>query len=341
MVNKKKLLFNLIFFICISFLTIYAVFHNINPQDLIELLHKANGMYWMIAVFMVLLFISCESHIIHLLLNKVGKKTKLGRCLLYSFTGFFFSSITPAAGGGQPAQVYFMQKDDIDPGISTPIFVFITICYKSVLVFCGLFIFIFRPYELLSANSIAKWWCLAGLAINVIAVSFFLLLIFFPAVIERAVFLVIRLLSKFINKERINNWQNYLKTSLVNYRGVAKSIRKNKSLFIIIFLISLLQRFILFSITWFVLKSFGINTPLLYTILMQSMVSLGTDLLPLPGGSGANEALFVLLFESLCGKDMVLPVLIASRGISYYGQLIICGIVFFIFITIFNKRGKI
>ena len=43
----------------------------------------------------------------------VGKEKvcSLWRCIQYSFIGFFYSGITPSATGGQPVQLYYMNKD--------------------------------------------------------------------------------------------------------------------------------------------------------------------------------------------------------------------------------------
>jgi hypothetical protein len=35
------------------------------------------------------------------------------KVMRYSFIGFFFSGITPSASGGQPAQIYYMNKDNM------------------------------------------------------------------------------------------------------------------------------------------------------------------------------------------------------------------------------------
>ena len=39
------------------------------------------------------------------------KASTLPRCIQYSFIGFFYSGITPSATGGQPVQLYYMNKD--------------------------------------------------------------------------------------------------------------------------------------------------------------------------------------------------------------------------------------
>lgn len=339
--SKRKWLFNCIFFMCIILLTVYSIFHNEDPSTLIHLLDSANGTYWLLAMVLVLTFICCESLILHLLFKDVNQTHKASHCLIYSFIGFFFSAITPAAGGGQPAQVYFMQKDGIDPGTSTPILVFVTICYKAVLVLSGIIMLIIKPVELFRSNDFAKWWCILGLIINALAVFLFMLLIINPVVIEKIAFSLVNILSRFLKSDKISSIKETLDNSFVKYRNVSKCIKANKALFILVLIISIFQRAILFSVTYLVLLSFGIKCSLLYTILMQSLVSLGTDLLPLPGGSGANEALFLLLFENICGNEMLLPVLIASRGLSYYGQLLICGIMFLIFGRKLIKKGNI
>jgi len=56
------------------------------------------------------------------------------------------------------------------------------------------------------------------------------------------------------------------------------------------------------------------------------MISVSVDMLPLPGGMGISEKLFLSIFQPVCGKNFVLPVMVVSRGISYYTQLIISAI---------------
>ncbi len=128
--SKRKWLGNIGFFMLIMGLTFYALFHNVNPRLLFTLLDLANGTYWMAGFALVLVYISCESLILRLLLKEIGSPPKKGHCLIYSFIGFFFSCITPAAGGGQPAQIHHMNTDGLDPGLTAPVPVVVTICFK-------------------------------------------------------------------------------------------------------------------------------------------------------------------------------------------------------------------
>jgi uncharacterized membrane protein YbhN (UPF0104 family) len=90
------------------------------------------------------------------------------------------------------------------------------------------------------------------------------------------------------------------------------------------------QRCSLFFVTWLVYCSFGLNetggSSMPLVVSLQAMISVASDMLPLPGGMGASEALFIEIFQPIFGQSLVLPGMVLSRGISYYTQLLICGI---------------
>ena len=66
------------------------------------------------------------------------------------------------------------------------------------------------------------------------------------------------------------------------------------------------------------------------------MISVAVDMLPLPGGMGISEKLFLSIFTPILGT-MTLPVMIVSRGLSYYTQLILSAI--FTVVAFLKIRG--
>lgn len=338
--NKKKWIFNVVFLLLITALTLYSILRGENPVLLLQLLDKADCRFWILGAALIIPFVACESLIMFLLLKNVGAQPNPGHCLIYSFIGFFFSSITPAAGGGQPAQVYYMHKDGLNPGTTTPILIVITIGYKLVLVIAGVVLFAMKPDILSLVDDSGILWASIGWSVNVLAVVFFFLLIARPLFVEKVCLGILQFFEGHFKHVKLARIREKLEHSIASYRNVAACIKENQHLIVFVIAISIVQRAIMFSITWLVLCSFHIaNIPTLFeVILMQSMVSLGTDLIPLPGGSGAHEALFLLLFTGLCGEELVLPVLIASRGISYYGQLIICGLMNLLFVRRLGRK---
>ena len=55
------------------------------------------------------------------------------------------------------------------------------------------------------------------------------------------------------------------------------------------------------------------------------MISVSVDMLPLPGGMGISETLYMVMFAPVFGEAM-LTSMVLSRGISYYGQLFISAV---------------
>ena len=88
-------------------------------------------------------------------------------------------------------------------------------------------------------------------------------------------------------------------------------------------LITFLQRFALFFVTWFVYRAFGLHGASVYDVVMlQAVVSVSVDMLPLPGGMGISENLFLIIFKTIFVGSLLLPGMVLSRGIAFYVQLL-------------------
>ena len=48
-------------------------------------------------------------------------------------------------------------------------------------------------------------------------------------------------------------------------------------------------------------------------------------MLPLPGGMGISESLYLVMFAPIFGESL-LPAMLLSRGISYYAQMLISAV---------------
>ena len=63
-------------------------------------------------------------------------------------------------------------------------------------------------------------------------------------------------------------------------------------------------------------------------MILQAVISVAVDMLPLPGGVGVSEGLFMTMFEPVFGEKL-LPGMLLSRGISYYALLLISAAITF------------
>lgn len=132
---------------------------------------------------------------------------------------------------------------------------------------------------------------------------------------------------------RIFHWKRGIKLrerldgAMEKYSQAAAFFKSHKIIVLQVLVITFFQRGCLFLVTVAACRSLGVTAGSIgLIVLLQGMISVAVDMLPFPGGVGISEALFLRIFTPLCGGTLALPVLIVSRGISYYTQLAICGI---------------
>lgn len=324
--NKKKALLNTVFLAAIFSLTMYFVFRGKDIGEIWGVIQGAQKSWLWLGIFCVVIFIIGESTIIFYMMRTLGTKVSMCHCALYSFVGFFFSCITPSATGGQPMQIYYMKKDKIPIPVSTLVLMIVTITYKAVLVFIGLVLLVFRHGFVASYMGRFLWAYYLGLALNVFCVALMLTLVFAPGLAKKIMVLGLDLLERMkIVKKKASRLAR-LEASMDQYHATAAFWAEHKRIILNVFLITLVQRCILFSVTDFVYKSLGLSGYGFFTImLLQSVISISVDMLPLPGGMGISEKLYMVMFVPVFGK-VLLPSMLLSRGIAYYGQLLISAV---------------
>lgn len=339
--NKRKLIFNILFLIVVFSITFYYIFHNQDISDILEIIKSTNTGYWLWAILCVIFFIGSESIIIFYMMNSIKQKVNLVHCFLYSFVGFFFSCITPSATGGQPAQIYFMKKDKIPIPMATLVLMIVTIAYKMVLVVLGVVVLLVRPSEIISYLDPVIGICYLGLLINVICVGFMLLLVFHPTLAKNQLIFLVNLLGRLRLIRRKEHYLLKIESSMKQYKDIAIFFRSNKIVICNVLIITIAQRVLLFYITYLTYRSFGLNEANFITIVvLQGMISVAVDMLPLPGGMGVSEKLFLSIFTPIFGA-VTLPAMIVSRGLSYYTQLILSAMFTVVaFITIGRIRER-
>lgn len=337
----KKKIRQILFFLIVIGLTLYGVFKGEDINELMRDVSEAKWTWLLLCVGLVVVYIGCESYIIRLLLSKLHIKLRKREAFLISGVGFFFSGVTPSASGGQPAQVVYMRKCGINVSEATNVLMWVTVLYKMVLVVIGLLLIIFRRDYITNHMDDRSWLFYLGIILNMIFIGFLVLLWLKSHWLERVGDHWIAVAAKFHlikNKQNVvEKWQRFIdghNASFVAMKGQTKTI-------VFAFIITFIQRMVLFSITGFVCLAFGISRLLFWkALLLQAMISVSVDMLPLPGGSGISEHLFELMFLSIFGADLVLPGMVMSRGIAYYVQLLLCGVMTIVAHTYFSEKEK-
>ena len=324
MKKYKKIIGNGLFLFLVFGLTMYGVFYGEDIGAIKDTIQQADNRYLLAAIACVVIFIWGESIIIHYLLRTLSVKMKKWKCFFISSIGFFFSCITPSASGGQPMQLVFMKKEKIPLPVSTLVLMIVTIAYKMVLVFIGIFLLLFQN------NFVRKYLqnimpvFYVGLLLNVVCVGILLLLVFHPQLMSTLIEKIYHALVKCHLIKHQPGWLNKINDSMSLYHETAGYLKNHMKVMICVLAMTFVQRIVLFTITYFVYRSFGLNKLGIYDLIMlQAVIAIAVDMLPLPGGMGISEKLFSIIFRPVFGAVLILPAMILSRGLSYYTELIL------------------
>ena len=326
MKSRKKIIFNGVFLAVVFALTVYGVFHGEDLSSMMDAIHRADKRWLVPGIALVAFFIWGESIIIWYMMRSSGICLKKRTCFLFSSVGFFFSCITPSASGGQPMQIYYMKKEKISIPVSTVILMIVTITYKLVLVVIGVGIALFgRGFLHKYLEGILPVFYL-GLALNIFCVTFMTILVFHPLLAKAIMVKGLKLLERLHLVKKKERRLKKLEDSMDTYRDTAAYLKKNPLVIVKVIGITFIQRMALFAVTWFVYQAFGLHGTGFWEILfLQAVIAVSVDMLPLPGGMGISETLFLTIFKPVFG-GLLLPGMVLSRGLGYYGELLISAL---------------
>ena len=355
---NKLMLWGLLFAALVG-LTVCFLNRQYSLASVISSIKTADPLWLIPGVLAMGLFFVCEGVNIGNCLRLAGHDVSLPSEIRYSMTGFFFSSITPSASGGQPMQLYFMRMDGLPVSHSSLALLTELTSFQAAAAALALAGLGARCSRVLGASTaagtggaaltglsdgtggaalagipdgaasegggIAASVFAAGILINAAVLAILLFLIFSPASIKIIVSPVLWAVDRF-NPQKASVFRIKILRGVCEYRRASQYITKNPRAIARIFLTSVTQLLAYFSITFCVLQSLGI-TGISWgeATLSQAALYVAVSALPLPGAVGVTEGGFALLFASLVPSDLMGVAIILSRFVSFGLPLIVSG----------------
>ncbi|MDD5928040.1 MAG: lysylphosphatidylglycerol synthase transmembrane domain-containing protein [Firmicutes bacterium] len=343
---NKLMLWGLLFAALVG-LTVCFLNRQYSLASVISSIKTADPLWLIPGVLAMGLFFVCEGVNIGNCLRLAGHDVSLLSEIRYAMTGFFFSSITPSASGGQPMQLYFMRMDGLPVSHSSLALLTELTSFQAAAAALALAGLGARCSRVLGASTaagtggaalagisdgaasagggIAASVFAAGILINAAVLAILLFLIFSPASIKIIVSPVLWAVDRF-NPQKASVFRIKILRGVCEYRRASQYITKNPRAIARIFLTSVIQLLAYFSITFCVLQSLGI-TGISWgeATLSQAALYVAVSALPLPGAVGVTEGGFALLFASLVPSDLMGVAIILSRFVSFGLPLIASG----------------
>ncbi|HNW31368.1 MAG TPA: lysylphosphatidylglycerol synthase transmembrane domain-containing protein [Caldisericia bacterium] len=265
---------------------------------------------------------------LYLLAKTLGKKPSFWGMMLIFFIGNFFSNVTPATSGGKPFQIYFL----LDQGFS--------VAEGTVMVIARGIISVSTRIFLVLAVAVAVLFGFDSNLSSFIGWTFALTLAMMIALIAIGIAALLnpKFFSFLVNMvSKIGFVRKLVKVSTVD-ECIAKGYRfldsvKNSSRMIfggnkvylaLTIFTSLVSWFLLKTVPFFVLLSFGENIPLMIVVATSIISQLITIWVPTPGASGGVEIGLGTLFKGLVANPGNLsPFVLVYRLIDYHLNMLV------------------
>lgn len=351
MKNKgKKIIFyliNLLIVVIVSGLTISKILkeHGVDALSYLKDI-SVFSIIVLTAIFFVNYYL--EGIIISVSMKKYKKDFKPANGFVVQCVGGLFSAITPLKIGYFPSLGYAYSKynvkaDELIKSMAKTSFSYqiLTLLLSVVsLIVC----FSKRMVVTLGSTSLdLKYVALIGFAYNIVLFGGYFLLVLSPKIHNFVLKIIAWILLKI---KKINDKDEYLNTKVEKMRLVREELKdyfKNIKESLIIFILYLFKNLMFWGLPYFVyllIAKEKFNFDLyLYTIVLVNLISYITNIIPLPGASGAAEVVFIATFSLIYSSESLLTsVMLVWRVFSYFINIIVGFIVFAIIINV--KKGK-
>lgn len=308
--------------------TMYLLLRGQSLSQLAQILRGLNKGWLLAGLGLMFVFVGCEAMCSHLILERLGHKVAYRKCLGFSFVGFYVSSITPSATGGQPAQIYYMSKNGVPAAHGALNMMLIAACYQVTVLLYALAGALFELPKLGELGTGLHLMLLYGTVVQLGLTAWMLCFMFLPNAAAKLMNALLRLGVKVRVIRDREGAQARLELQMEEYRRGAVCLRQNPGLLPALLGLTFLQMTALYLVPYCVYLAFGLAGHGIWELVgAQAVLTLATSSIPLPGAVGASEGGFLEMFALFFGSALVTPAVLASRGISFYAFLVISGLV--------------
>lgn len=336
---KKYLNYGVLIVLLIS--TFWAIFLKLDFKSFLSVLKASNPLYLIGGGTCMILFWGIEAWILDILLKRVNPKTKFFTALKITLVGQYYSYLTPFASGGQPAQLYELKKDNIPLTSGTAVLVSKFLLFQVTVTMYALVLTMLKLPMILGNMKVASTFVFIGLFINTVGLIAIIMIAFNSDKMKSVI-------------EKIILWLHYIHILKKPEGHICKAIefideydkclhkyKEDWFLTLRLFLATVIQLTVFFSVTFFVYRALGLSGVSIYQIItLQALLYMAIAFIPSPGTVGAAEAGFALLLKTVFSANLITAALLLWRCLSYYFGLIVCG-AFTFYLYTFRRRLQV
>lgn len=347
--EKKKGLFskiwkkysNYIFLIFIIGFTAVVILTQVDPITFINTIKQTKVGFLLLGIGCIFIYFILETYMLLKLMKRENPNEKIPFAWTLTIVGQYYNLITPSATGGQPLQLYEMSRKGYSFGVGTAVLVQKYALYQVTVTFLAIIATIFSITTLHRSLDAAKWLIGIGLIVNIVGVVLIFILAFSPKAAKGIMLGCVKLLLKlhiFKNKKK---YYEKVDRFIGEYQIAIEALKSHKMQTFKLFLISIVQILVLFSINYWVYRSLGLHDTNAITIIsLQAILYVAVAFVPTPGASGGAEAGFLLIFGPIYGAGNTPVAMILWRIITFY-FILLFGAVYLSIHSIKMRKDKV
>lgn len=324
--STKRFIKNMIFFVVLIALTFFFLMRNKDINEVLHVISSIDIKYIILGLFVMSFYIIGEAFNNNMLLRKFGYKKSMLNSLKYATVGYFYSSITPSASGGQPMQLYHMNKEGIDISHGTIILLLQACSFHIVTLLYMLVGVLLNGGYLIDNLHYFTILLVIGITVTVCVLTVLLGLLFS----KKASHIFTKIALWFIRLLKLKNEDdiiNKLTSEMDKFRESSTYLKENKKFFINVIVVTFLQMTAFYSVTYITAVIFKVPASYLKILTLQAVLFSAISSAPLPGSMGVSEIGFGAIFLPLFTEKYISTAILVNRFMNFYFFVLVSMIV--------------
>lgn len=328
--NKKKIIINIILALIIGLTINILISFFANFEETLNVL-KTTSFSFILKIFLAFSIAYLIDILrLYIVTFSFQKRIKFKDAMFNTFSYYFVSNITPMASGGQPYQIYHLNKIGIESTLATNI---VLSRFVENLIFSASIILIFmrRVVNILNKAGARKHLLIIGIILS-LSFSFIVILLFirpkFVYNIFKFIVKIVPMKNKTKFEKRIANLENWLE----ELKESINSLWVKKSIIVIIDFIlgGFIVLFHALGLYLTLVGITGINLQFLDVFTLFVIMNFVIYYIPTPGSSGGVEVFYSIVLSGFIPGKFVSSTILIWRFATYYLQIALQGIIMYL-----------
>lgn len=284
-----------------------------------------NYIFMLGAVGCFALALLCETLKYSFLLRSRGYHHKKSLGFTCAVIGKYYDNLTPAGAGGQGFQMYYLNKNGCDSGTSggLPIIGFLGLQFAFVLV-AVLTMILGDRY--LGDLVVIRVTAIVGVVFYAFIPACIIFFAIAPTVLEAIVHRGTHLLGRIRIIKHPEEAEAKAIHSLQSYTDALRAFGRNRKQILVVAVTSVIYQCAFMAMPFFVLRFFGAGIGFVECFCRVVYIYAAITIIFTPGNSGAAEASFYMVFDSLQGGEIFWGMLV-WRALCYYSWIVIGAVI--------------